>query len=118
MSVKMHELRRRLLGVGQPVAVGRRAFDLLVVLVDRAGQPVTKDELLERVWPKLVVEENSLRVRVSAVRAKRRLSVRSGRASLYNVSTLTPAGLLSRRECVERAATKQELSYDHDPPER
>ena len=57
-----------MLASGEPVVVGPRAFDVLVALVERAGQLVTKEELLERVWPKLVVEENNLQVQVSALR--------------------------------------------------
>ena len=59
---------RRLLQDGKAAVVGPRAFDLLVALVERAGSLVTKDELLERVWSKLVVEENNLQVQVSALR--------------------------------------------------
>ncbi len=60
--------QRRLLADGQPVALGARAFDLLVALVARAGQLVSKHELLEVVWPGLVVEENNLQVQVSSLR--------------------------------------------------
>jgi predicted ATPase/DNA-binding winged helix-turn-helix (wHTH) protein len=60
--------RRRLLASGAPVDVGSRAFDLLVTLVERDGQLVTKDELLECVWPKVIVEENTLQAQVSALR--------------------------------------------------
>jgi non-specific serine/threonine protein kinase len=60
--------KRRLLAAGAPVDVGSRAFDLLVVLVERDGHLVTKDELLERVWPKVIVEENTLQAQVSALR--------------------------------------------------
>ena len=59
---------RRLLAAGAPVDVDSRAFDLLVALVERGGHLVTKDELLERVWPKLVVEENNLHVQIWALR--------------------------------------------------
>ena len=59
---------RRLLADGQPVAAGPRAFDVLLTLIERAGNLVTKDELLERVWPKLVVEENNLQVQINALR--------------------------------------------------
>jgi DNA-binding winged helix-turn-helix (wHTH) protein len=41
---------------------------VLVALVERAGELVAKDELLERVWPDVVVEENNLQVQVSALR--------------------------------------------------
>lgn len=59
---------RRLLAHGAPVAIGPRAFDLLATLVARAGHLVTKDELLERVWPKVIVEEAALQMQVSALR--------------------------------------------------
>jgi non-specific serine/threonine protein kinase len=61
-------LERRLLADGKPVAVGPRAFDVLLALIERPGRLVTKDELLARVWPKLVVEENNLQVQVSSLR--------------------------------------------------
>jgi predicted ATPase len=60
---------QRSLRAGQrDVAVTPRAFDLLLALVERAGRLVTKNELLELVWPNLVVEENSLQVQISALR--------------------------------------------------
>lgn len=59
---------RRLLADGQPVALGPRAFDLLVVLAERSGQLVTKGELLARVWGRVVVEDNALQAHVSALR--------------------------------------------------
>jgi non-specific serine/threonine protein kinase len=59
---------RRLLKDGATISLRPRAFDLLAALVDRAGHLVTKDELLDRVWPKMVVEEAALQVQVSALR--------------------------------------------------
>src|SRR5882762_7364314 len=59
---------RRLLAGGEAVVLGPRAFDLLIALVERPGQLVTKEELLDCVWPNLVVEENNLQVQVSALR--------------------------------------------------
>src|SRR6266403_6241457 len=60
--------KRRLLKDGAPISLRPRAFDLLAALVDRAGHLVTKDELLDRVWPRMVVEETALRVQLSALR--------------------------------------------------
>jgi predicted ATPase len=60
--------KRRLLKDGATISLRPRAFDLLAVLVDRAGHLVTKDELLDCVWPKMVVEEAALHVQVSALR--------------------------------------------------
>ncbi len=59
---------RRLLADGEAQSIGPRAFDVLVALVERAGQLVDKNALLDRVWPGLVVEENNLQVQVSALR--------------------------------------------------
>jgi predicted ATPase/DNA-binding winged helix-turn-helix (wHTH) protein len=60
--------RRELLAHGVPVTLGQRAFDVLLALVRRHGQLVTKDELLTEVWPGVVVEENNLQVQVSTLR--------------------------------------------------
>src|SRR4030095_16317999 len=65
---ELQPYERRLLVAGEPAAVGPHAFDLLIALVARAGRLVTKDELLERIWPNLVVEENNLQQQVSTLR--------------------------------------------------
>ena len=59
---------RQLLIDGDPAALGSRAFDLLVALVERHDRVVGKTELFEAVWPGLVVEENNLQVQVSSLR--------------------------------------------------
>lgn len=59
---------RTLLRDGTPVQVGGRAFDLLHALVLAGGELVTKERLLELVWPGLVVEEANVQVQVSALR--------------------------------------------------
>lgn len=59
---------RQLLVDGSPAPLGARAFDLLLYLLAHRDRMVPKDELLARVWPGLVVEENNLSVQVSAVR--------------------------------------------------
>lgn len=59
---------RRLQVDGQPVALGSRAFDLLAALVARRDRVVPKDELIDVVWPGLVVEDNNLQVQISALR--------------------------------------------------
>src|SRR5215813_7806033 len=61
--------RRQLLAKGStPVRVGLRCLDILTVLVERAGELVTKEELLSRVWPNTFVEESNLKVNVAALR--------------------------------------------------
>src|SRR5271154_6753639 len=51
-----------------PVALGSRAMDILLVLVERAGELVRKDELMTLVWPNMFVEETNLRVNVAQLR--------------------------------------------------
>jgi DNA-binding winged helix-turn-helix (wHTH) protein len=60
--------RRQLVANGVPVVLGTRAFDLLLVLLEADGLLVTKEELLSRVWPGIVVSEENLKVQVSALR--------------------------------------------------
>jgi len=59
---------RRLLRDGEVVPLTLKAFDLLHVLVENPGHLLHKEELLRRVWPDTVVEENNLTVTISALR--------------------------------------------------
>jgi len=60
--------QRRLLAGGVPVALGARAFDILIVLIEADGALVTKDELQRRVWPGVVVAPENLKVQIFALR--------------------------------------------------
>src|SRR5688572_488845 len=53
---------------GKPVELGARAFDLLLVLAENPGRLVTKSTLIERVWPRLVVDENNLPAQIASLR--------------------------------------------------
>jgi predicted ATPase/DNA-binding winged helix-turn-helix (wHTH) protein len=59
---------REVLVNGTAVQIGRRAFDILSVLVQARGKLVTKDEILSRVWCEAIVEENALQAQISALR--------------------------------------------------
>ncbi len=67
-SFELQPDQRQLLVEGRPIALGARAYDVLLVLAERAGRLVSKNELLELVWPGLVVEENNLQVQISTLR--------------------------------------------------
>ena len=60
--------RRQLVADGMPIPLGTRAFDLLLVLLEANGSLVTKEELMSRVWPGIVVAEENLKVQMSALR--------------------------------------------------
>jgi len=67
-----------------PVRLGSRARDLLIALIEQAGQVVTREALSARVWPNIVVEEGALRVHVAALRKALR-DGQEGRRYIANV---------------------------------
>jgi DNA-binding winged helix-turn-helix (wHTH) protein len=60
--------RRELRSRGIPVPLGGRAFEIVTVLVQSATELVTKDHMMEQVWPGAIVGEGTLHVHISAVR--------------------------------------------------
>ena len=64
IDLTQRELRAR----GAPVTLGSRAFEIIEALVESAGDLVTKDDLIGRVWRGAIVEEHTLQVHISAIR--------------------------------------------------
>jgi DNA-binding winged helix-turn-helix (wHTH) protein len=54
--IEVKSAARQLLISGHPASLGSRAFDVLTALIERRDRVVTKNELLDLVWPGLVVE--------------------------------------------------------------
>jgi DNA-binding winged helix-turn-helix (wHTH) protein len=71
--------RRRLTASGAPVAVSERQLDVLLLLVARAGQIVSKDDLLQAGWGDVAVGDNSLEQAISSLR--RLLGIHPGGAA-------------------------------------
>ena len=67
-SFELLAARREVRVNGLVVPLGGRAYDLLLVLVEHRDRVVGKDELMAKVWPGQVVEENNLTVQVTALR--------------------------------------------------
>lgn len=67
-AFELYPSERRLCSAARPVEIGARAFDLLLVLAENPGRLVTKATLLERVWPRLVVDENNLPAQIASLR--------------------------------------------------
>ena len=67
-SFRLIPAQRELLEDGKPLRLGSRALDILVTLVQSAGDTVHKDQLIARAWPDTVVDEGALRVHVAALR--------------------------------------------------
>lgn len=79
MSLEMHRIlkfgefeldriSRILRRNGQPVALNRRSFDVLLLLAQHPGEVVARDELIRRIWPDTYVDENSLAQSISSLR--------------------------------------------------
>jgi predicted ATPase/DNA-binding winged helix-turn-helix (wHTH) protein len=64
LSSKERVLRRE----GEVVPLGSRALDILIYLAGRPGEVISKQELIDYVWPDVTVEEGSIRVHVAAIR--------------------------------------------------
>ena len=60
--------QRLVLEGDQPLRLGRRAMDILLILLEHAGNVVSKQQLIAQVWPKSVVEDINLRVHMAALR--------------------------------------------------
>jgi predicted ATPase/DNA-binding winged helix-turn-helix (wHTH) protein len=106
--------QRLLLRAGKPVRLGSRALDLLIALVERAGELVGKNELIARVWPDTIVEEGNLKVHVAALRRALR-DGRAGNRYLINIPGrgyrfVTPVTLVENPQlsAPSTAATKRE----------
>ena len=100
---------RRLERGGVEIRLGGRALDLLIVLVEFAGEVVSKKDLMARVWPDVVVDEGSLRFHMTALRkalgddmSERYIATVSGKGYCFAASvsdhpdlpvTLPPSGL-------------------------
>lgn len=92
---EVHLAERRLVVAGTPSKLGARAYDVLVALVERRDRVVSKNELLEIVWPGLVVEENNLQVHISTLRkllGPAAISTVPGRGYRFTAENIAPSG--------------------------
>jgi DNA-binding winged helix-turn-helix (wHTH) protein len=65
---RLDPLKRRLLRDGDVVPLTPKAFDTLLALVRQGGKTIEKDDLMKKVWPDAVVEENNLNQNITALR--------------------------------------------------
>src|SRR5258708_6781042 len=73
---------------GEPVQLGSRALDILIVLVERPAEVVSKKELIAKVWPDLVVDDGSLRYHILALRK----ALGQGRSNTRYVTNVSGRG--------------------------
>ena len=98
----------------QLAGLRKQALDVLLVLGARAGQVVSKDELMSRVWPDVVVGEGSL---VQAIGDIRRVLGDSGHRLIRNVARrgymLVPEGSSTQQTVAADAITAPPLAREH-----
>ena len=73
-----------LLEGGKPVCLGSRALEILIALLERRGELVSKQDLMARVWPNVFVEPANLTVHMSALRRALR-DGRDGHRFIVNI---------------------------------
>ena len=110
-------LQRIVLRNRTPLQLGSRAREILVALVERAGEVVEKRELLRRVWPGMVVEEATLRVHINTLRK----ALREGEAGARYVESVTGRGyrfvapVMPLQETSPTSPAQSVLSAPRDP---
>ena len=65
---ELNVAERSLRKANQVIPLGGRAYDILIALLENAGEVVGKAELIAKAWPDVTVEEGSLRVHLSSLR--------------------------------------------------
>jgi Tol biopolymer transport system component/DNA-binding winged helix-turn-helix (wHTH) protein len=113
--------KRQLLREDEVVPLYSKAFDLLLLLVRSSGQDLSKDEILESIWPGQILEESNLTVNISAVRRAlgekaaqpRFLVTIPGRgyrfvANVHEVD-FHPDGVLIATETISQVVVEEEL---------
>jgi len=75
-SFRLVPAQRVLLEDGKPLRLGSRALDILITLVEHAGETISKEQLIAHTWPQTVIDDGALRVHVAALRK----ALRDGRA--------------------------------------
>lgn len=87
-SFRLIPAQRMLSEDGNPVHLGSRALDILAALTERAGETVTKEQLIARAWPDMAVDEGALRVHVAALRR----ALRDGRGGNRFITNIPGRG--------------------------
>jgi predicted ATPase/DNA-binding winged helix-turn-helix (wHTH) protein len=97
--------RRLLLECDNPVHIGSRALDLLIALVERHGEPVSKSELIAKVWRHTFVDEGNIKVQIAALRR----ALADGQAGTRYISAVAGHGYCFVAPISRIAATAEHL---------
>jgi DNA-binding winged helix-turn-helix (wHTH) protein/TolB-like protein len=109
-----------------PVPLGAKPLNILTALVTAQGDLVTKDELIDRVWPGMVVEENAIQAHISAIRKllgedARLIATVPGRGYRFAGPVEVRSGVMPKPEPIpirEKAAPPAAPAVKTKPPRR
>lgn len=106
--------RRLLSKDGAPVVLGARTLDTLLALLERPNEPISKRDLIAKVWPDVFVEEGSLRFHIATLRK----ALGDGKDGARYIATLAGRGYsfvapISRLTDLARARTDAAASFSH-----
>lgn len=87
-SFCLNQAEQQLLRNDKPVRLAPKAFDVLLVLIQNKGSLVTKEKLLEEVWPDAFVEEANLSVNIASLRK----ALEEGNATCQCIETVPKRG--------------------------
>ncbi|MEH2564996.1 ATP-binding protein [Bradyrhizobium sp. AZCC 2289] len=103
---ELNVTERSLRKAGEVIPLGGRAFDILLALVDRAGEVVSNSELMAKVWPNVMVGEISLRVHLSMLRK----ALRDGGCGRRYIANVKGRGYCFMAPVTRRAAEDHDTS--------
>jgi hypothetical protein len=121
-------VRRELRVLGTPAPIGARALEIIGILTQASGELVSKDELMSRVWPGAIVNDNALQIHISAFRKAlgsfrsllRTESVAADTAGSAvgsaQTSDFKDILLPARRRKYRRATSRQPPTCSYQPP--
>jgi DNA-binding winged helix-turn-helix (wHTH) protein/pimeloyl-ACP methyl ester carboxylesterase/class 3 adenylate cyclase len=102
---KLNKAERLLLCDATPVPLTPKVFDTLVVLVENSGHVISKEELIQRVWPDSFVEENNLAQNISILRK----ALGEGASGLKFIETVPKRGYRFVADVTGRAEDETEI---------
>ncbi|WP_456362507.1 ATP-binding protein [Pseudomonas syringae] len=117
---RIYPQQRLVLDADQPLRLGSRALDILLVLLEQPGEVISRQHLMNRVWPTSVVEDSNLRVHMAGLR-KALGDGQSGQRYIVTVaqrgySLVAPVTRVQHHAPHDKPATP--LNADHNLPLR
>ncbi len=85
---------------GKAVSLAPKAFEILIILIKSNGRLLTKDEMMQKVWPDTFVEDANLTINISALR--KLLGDSTGRPTIYRDCTQTRVPVYRAGQTVSR----------------